>query len=163
MVGPSSSGLAPAGVSPIMPTLSPVHLFFNSAPPNEGSGAQPSTASNADDQPPSPELSDFIYQSFPSIAEHSPQRAALLKVLNSEWTKRNEFEPDGDTLLQFMRYNSTQKKWFCTFWKNGKPCTRSCKKKDHARGHVRVHIDHHPYACDGNWYVFETPCLKITL
>lgn len=164
----------PVGALPIMPTLSPADFSsypLDSAPPNEGNRArqtnQPSSSSrepNINNQPPSPEVSDFIDQSFPPfITEHSQQRAALLKVMESEWKKRNAFEPDGETLLQFMRYDSTQKKWLCTFWKKGKRCTCSCKKKDHARGHIRAHIGHQPYACDGNWYASKTRCLKATL
>lgn len=169
MAGPSSSGVVLAGASSIMPTLpqaDPSSFLFDSAPPNEGNRArqtnQPSSSSTipkVDNQ-----VSNFIDQSFPPfITEHSQQRAALLEVMESEWKKRNAFEPDGETLLQFMRYDSIKKKWFCRFWKKGKRCTCSCKKKDHARGHIRAHIGLQPYACDGNWYVSETRCLNATL
>lgn len=73
--------------------------------------------------------------------------------MNSEWWRHNILEPDEGLLLQFMTYDTAEARWKCCFWEAGKPCPRSSKGKDHAKGHVRFHIQHSPFACEPPWSV----------
>lgn len=144
-----------------------------------GSGSQvPSTPGPHEEQPtashlprsgsasPSPAiLQHFVDTSFPlQTYSHVQKREALAIVMTSPWKLMNVFEPSEDLLLQFTSYDQDQERWCCSFWKDGKPCESSCKKKDHAKGHIRVHIQHLPYACQEPWYVTRssTPLQLIT-
>ena len=97
----------------------------------------------------------FIQQSFPQTsAEHVQQRDILGTVLLSPWLKANTFEPRNSGLLQhFLLHNDQTGRWECTFWKNNRRCPMSYTRKDQAISHIRVHINHSPYACkdSGPW------------
>jgi hypothetical protein len=96
----------------------------------------------------------FLRQSFPQHSEqHRKLRDALQAVMQSTWKQNNEFEPDGASLLQFMAHEDTEGRWYCLFWKEGRPCQCSCKKKYHAKGHIRSHIDLLPFVCNETWCV----------
>jgi hypothetical protein len=95
-----------------------------------------------------------LLQFFPlDNDEHRVKREALKAVIQSSWKQNNEFEPEASLLLQFMSLDPTEGRWHCTFWKDGGPCGCSCKKRDHAKGHIRSHIDHLPFVCNSHWYV----------
>lgn len=97
-----------------------------------------------------------LLQSFPlDNDEHRIKRAALNVVMQSSWKQNNEFEPEASLLLQFMSLDPTEGRWHCTFWKDGRPCDCSCKKRDHAKGHIRSHIDHLPFVCNSHWCVLQ--------
>jgi hypothetical protein len=97
----------------------------------------------------------FIQRSFPQIsAEHLQQRDRLGTVFLSPWIKANIFEPKNSRLLQdFLLHNYETGRWECTFWKNDRRCLMSYTRKDQAVSHIRVHINHNPYACKdiGPW------------
>jgi hypothetical protein len=96
----------------------------------------------------------FLRQSFPlDSEEHRKFRDALQIVMQSTWKRNNEFEPDGASLLQFMAHDDNEGRWHCLFWKEGRPCECSCKKKYHAKGHIRSHIDLLPFVCNERWCV----------
>ncbi|PVG03095.1 hypothetical protein CPB86DRAFT_494251 [Serendipita vermifera] len=93
-------------------------------------------------------LAEFVRASFPSDTEdHAKKRRALKAVMTSQWRMRHAFEPDENALLQFMKHDRKRSRWFCSFWKDNRPCESSCRKKDHAKGHIRFHIQHFPYVC----------------
>jgi hypothetical protein len=97
-----------------------------------------------------------LLQSFPlDNDEHRIKREALNAVMQSSWKQNNEFEPEASFLLQFMSLDPTEGRWHCTFWKDGRPCDCSCKKRDHAKGHIRSHIDHLPFVCNSHWCVSQ--------
>jgi hypothetical protein len=105
-------------------------------------------------QPRHQQFSPLPLQSFPlDNDEHRIKREALNAVMQSSWKQNNEFEPEASLLLQFMSLNPTEGRWHCTFWKDGRPCDCSCKKRDHAKGHIRSHIDHLPFVCNSHWCV----------
>lgn len=96
----------------------------------------------------------FLRQAFPlDNEEHHKLRNALQEVMQSEWKQKNEFEPDGAALLQFMAHDDVEGRWYCLFWKEGAPCECSCRKKYHAKGHIRSHISLFPFVCLGPWCV----------
>ena len=79
------------------------------------------------------ELPQFVEASFP---EDPQRREALSIVMVAGWRVSHKMEPDENLLLQFASYDNQMERWNCQFWKDGKPCESSCKKKDHAKGHV---------------------------
>jgi hypothetical protein len=102
-------------------------------------------------------LAEFVRVSFPlDSEEHARKRRALKTVMKSQWKLRNAFEPDENALLQFMKHDRKRSRWFCSFWKDGRPCESSCRKKDHAKGHIRFHIHHFPFVCQSPWYVYTS-------
>ena len=110
---------------------------------------QPSSALHAIDE-------GFVKMSFPlQTADHLLKREALRSVMLSPWKLNGQFEPNASLLLQFMRLDAAEGRWYCSFWKDGKICGCSCKKKDHAKGHIRSHLDLLPYVCSDNWCVCE--------
>ncbi|KIM32036.1 hypothetical protein M408DRAFT_242548 [Serendipita vermifera MAFF 305830] len=103
----------------------------------------------------------FIHTRFPlHNADHAQRRESLLLVINSDWWRLNLLEPDEGLLLQFMSYDTGEARWKCCFWEEGRPCPRSCKGKDHAKGHVRFHIQHSPFACEPPCPRTGAPCGK---
>ena len=93
-----------------------------------------------------------IMQSFPLDTEdHRLKRESLNLILHSTWRQNNEFEPEASLLLQFMSWDPTEKKFHCLFWKDGQPCPCSCRSRDHAKGHIRSHLDLVPFVCDSRW------------
>lgn len=104
----------------------------------------------------------FVAQSFPlETREHLSLREALDEVMKAPWKINHELEPNGDVLLQFMRYDDGR--WRCLFWKDGRSCACSCKKKYHAKGHIRSHIFLFPFVCNEPWYVEIFDCLFFFL
>lgn len=95
---------------------------------------------------------DFIQESFPDpTEEHERLRRGLTQVMNSDWRRMHSMEPDENLLLQFTNYSRTYGRWNCCFSTDGKKCDRSTRKKDHAKGHIRWHIDHRPFFCKHPW------------
>lgn len=95
---------------------------------------------------------DFIHESFPEpTPEHGRLRSALAQVMTAPWRRRHTMEPDEDLLLQFTYFDKKRGRWNCSFTKDGTSCRCSTRKKDHAKGHIRWHIDHRPYFC-------KSPC-----
>ena len=120
--------------------------------------APPGTLQRYQQQFISPAVSSTVHsdleQYFPlDNDDHRRKREALNTVMQSSWKQNNEFEPDASDLLQFMSLDPTEGRWHCTFWKDGHPCDCSCKKRDHAKGHIRSHIDLLPFVCNSRWYV----------
>ena len=104
------------------------------------------------ESPPGVTGEDFIQDSFPEPTdEHDRLRGALTEVMNSDWRRAHIMEPDEDLLLQFTSYNRRHQRWSCCFSRDGKLCDRSTRKKDHAKGHIRWHIDHRPFFCRRPW------------
>lgn len=131
----------------------PFHLHGSptSMPRNDIPSPSPSIASTSKRHP---SYDDFETQSFPlNNEDHNTMREALRTVMRSHWKWKNEIEPNDAVLLQFMVHDDIDNRWYCLFWKGGKPCDCSCKKKYHARGHIRSHIDLLPYVCHQKWYV----------
>ncbi|KAG8773654.1 hypothetical protein FRC15_001888 [Serendipita sp. 397] len=98
---------------------------------------------------------NFISDSFPSDSDdHYLKRDALAQVMTASWKVNNEMEPHESLLLQFMRLDASTNRWTCCFHTGGatgtggqQPCGSSYKKKDQAKGHVRFHLQHFPFAC----------------
>ncbi|CCA71451.1 hypothetical protein PIIN_05390 [Serendipita indica DSM 11827] len=98
----------------------------------------------------------FVKMSFPlHTTDHLLKREALRSVMISSWKLNNQFEPEASLLLQFMRHDTTEGRWYCSFWRDGKACPCSCKKKDHAKGHIRSHLDLLPES----WHYYARPPL----
>ena len=112
----------------------------------------------------------FALARFPlQNANHLQKRQAVVSIITSEWWIRNTIEPDERLLLQFMSYDQHEERWKCCFWEEGNPCQRSSKGKDHAKGHVRFHLRHFPFACEPPWWAHfhyhmafsaDTTCLQ---
>lgn len=95
-----------------------------------------------------------IEESFPLPTQnHLDLRRALEAVLASPWKIQNAFEPRHDVLTAFLHSDADRKRWSCSFWAGGTPCTCSFSKKDQAKNHVRFHINHLPFSCrsKGTW------------
>lgn len=84
------------------------------------------------------------------------QRQCLDSILLSDWFINNEMEPvygHRSVLCGLLSTPSTEDGVFrCLF--DG--CTKHFDRQDRAIGHIRVHLGHHPYACEGfcripNW------------
>lgn len=91
---------------------------------------------------------DFLHNCFPLDSEaHAQKRKALADVMTADWKKENRMEPHESLLLDFMRLDSQRNRWTCIFYAGGSPCGSSYKKKDQAKGHIRFHLQHFPYAC----------------
>ena len=130
------------------------HLAYSnpgSYPPTSPLVSPSSVISDVDVEPPR-HGEDFIQESFPrDDSEHEGLRAALTEVMNADWKRHHIKEPDEDLLLQFQQYDRTEGRWNCRFSKDGRLCDRSTSKKDHAKGHIRWHIDHRPFFCENPW------------
>lgn len=126
---------------------------------NSSNCASPSSSCNLPNSNSQHPYLRFLQESFPlENDDHRAKRKGLGVIMTSNWKHNNEFEPHESFLLQFLSYDSTQSRWFCLFWKRGKPCECSCKKKDHAKGHIRSHLDLLPFVCKGPWCVSPYPC-----
>ncbi|KAG8798307.1 hypothetical protein FRC17_007512, partial [Serendipita sp. 399] len=100
---------------------------------------------------------NFIWDSFPLDNEdHYLKREALAQVMSAPWKRNHEMEPHESLLLTFMRLDTSTNRWTCCFHVGGggagagaqqQPCGSSYKKKDQAKGHVRFHLQHFPFAC----------------
>jgi hypothetical protein len=89
-------------------------------------------------------IEGFIQSSFPfDNFEHFDLRMKLREVMISPWKLNNEEEPDGEILLQFSK-KSEDNKWHCLFHRDSKPCEGATAKKEHAKNHIRAHINHLP-------------------
>jgi hypothetical protein len=111
----------------------------------------PSSAANRDRNT-QIDSTSFALARFPlQNADHLQKRQSVVSIINSEWWIRNTIEPEERFLLQFMNYDTHEERWKCCFWEEGNPCQRSCKGKDHAKGHVRFHLQHFPFACEPPW------------
>jgi hypothetical protein len=100
------------------------------------------------------EHSNFIEDSFPLSSDgHCDLRRALSRVMTASWKLHNVLEPRQGTLLDFLKYETDAKRWFCCFWIKGAPCRCSFSKKDQAKNHIRFHIEHLPFSCSsrGIW------------
>lgn len=95
-----------------------------------------------------------VWKAFPlDNDDHKAKREALYAIMQSSWKQNNDFEPEASVLMQFMEWDPIEKRWHCKFWKGGKRCTCSCRKRDHGKGHIRSHLDLLPFVCDSQWYV----------
>ena len=109
---------------------------------------------------------EFLHNCFPLTDEaHAQKREALERVMTADWKIRNQMEPHECHLLDFMRLDSQRNRWICTFYNGGIPCGSSYKKKDQAKGHIRFHLQHFPYACldAGPWCVRPPLLLALRL
>lgn len=123
------------------PPPSPPHISPSSA-----------TSDTYTEPPPVTHGKNFIQESFPGDDSGSERlRAALTEVMNAPWKCQHQPEPDEDVLLQFHQYRKSEGRWHCRFSKDGKLCNCKTRKKDHAKGHIRWHIDHRPYYCQNPW------------
>ncbi|KIM32038.1 hypothetical protein M408DRAFT_21202 [Serendipita vermifera MAFF 305830] len=81
--------------------------------------------------------------------DHLNLRRTLTAILASPWKIQNAFEPRHSTLMDFLRCDIDTKRWSCCFWVDGTPCNCSFSKKDQAKNHIRFHINHQPFSCQG--------------
>jgi hypothetical protein len=127
-------------------------LAYPGSYPSPSPLVSPSSVTSDVDVEPPRHSEDFIQESFPGDdSEHERLRVALTEVMNADWKRFHIKEPDEDLLLQFQQYDRTEGRWNCRFSKDGKLCDRSTSKKDHAKGHIRWHIDHRPFFCENPW------------
>jgi hypothetical protein len=113
-----------------------------------------SPTSDSDNCPSEEEIDihSFILRSFPDgTPDYERYQHALARVMVDDWKVKNQKEPNSDVLMQFMWKDGNEDKWKCRFWDNGFPCESACRKAEHAKNHVRKHINHRPFACNGKW------------
>ncbi|PVF98167.1 hypothetical protein CPB86DRAFT_814897 [Serendipita vermifera] len=107
------------------------------------------------------DIQGFILRSFPyGTPDFERYQKALEVVMLDEWKVKNQREPSNDVLLQFMWKDEVEDKWRCRFWDNGAPCESACRKAEHAKNHVRRHINHRPFACDGRCSSSDGVCTR---
>jgi len=144
----------PSYTGQVLDSESQLHIEQDTAPATTGNRQIASDASG------------FARTCFPlQNSSHRAKRRSLISIINSDWWIQNIFEPDERLLLQFMDYDKHEERWKCSFWEAGDPCQRSCKGKDHAKGHVRFHIQHLPYACEPPWlavFPAKLQCATLT-
>jgi len=87
----------------------------------------------------------------------SPQRLLFERCIDSSWLRNNDPEPgDGQNksiLLGFLKAEDPNNPLTCLF----DDCGKNFYEQDRALGHVRMHLGHKPYPCNGqcqdiNWY-----------
>ncbi|KIM33477.1 hypothetical protein M408DRAFT_154922 [Serendipita vermifera MAFF 305830] len=102
-----------------------------------------------------------VWKAFPlDNDDHKAKREALYAIMQSSWKQNNDFEPEASVLMQFMEWDPIEKRWHCKFWKGGKRCTCSCRKRDHGKGHIRSHLDLLPFVCDSQCPYSANGCGK---
>jgi hypothetical protein len=134
-------------------SLEEQQLYSQNSRPSISTSTSPGTSSSSVGTTTRPYARNpFVEESFPTLDDdHFRKRVALYEVMNSDWKINNEMEPKEQLLLQFMTHDRQEGRWNCCFYELGKPCGKSFRPKDHAKGHIRTHLKHLPYACAQPW------------
>lgn len=90
------------------------------------------------------------FEQYFSSRHQQDQRRALNRILASDWLAKNEMEPaygNRSVLCDLLSaQNQTDGTLQCLF--DG--CTKRFDRQDRAIAHIRVHLGHQPYSCDGS-------------
>lgn len=88
----------------------------------------------------------------------------LVECLSSEWLRLKQLEPTflpkQSVLLRFLSRPSPASSFRCLF--DG--CAKKFDRRDRAIGHIRTHLEHKPFLCDGRckivgWCVHLPNCV----
>lgn len=98
--------------------------------------------------PTSPRVAHLLETNFRNASQNS-QYTLLYNCINSFWLHSNELEPKDisghSILLGFATQEHPAGGYKCLF--DG--CGKSFDRQDRVLGHIRMHLGHSPYACDG--------------
>jgi hypothetical protein len=76
-------------------------------------------------------------------------RSLLDSILTSPWLIKNDPEPKDEKnrsiLLEFLAHETTGGTYRCLF--DG--CHKSMDRQDRSLGHIRMHVGHRPFGCNG--------------
>jgi hypothetical protein len=140
------------------PTLrTPVHSYINQSPPPALPPMTPLASIPTDEilgfhtTPPAssvPPQFAHLLTNF-SKPEQVDLRNFLVECLSSDWLRLKQLEPTflpkQSILLRFLSRPTPASNFRCLF--DG--CSKGFDRRDRAVGHIRTHLEHKPFLCDG--------------
>jgi hypothetical protein len=151
----------------------PAYNYVNppsSAPPPMTPLASISTDETPDVHPTPPASSPAVPPQLAHLLdnfskpEQEDLRSLLVDCLSSDWLRCQEpeptFRPKQSVLLRFLSHPTPRSNFRCLF--DG--CMKKFDRRDRAVGHIRTHLEHKPFLCDGQckivgWYVHLSCCV----
>jgi hypothetical protein len=117
------------------PQISPTGSFYTTSSPSSPISGKPVPTRH-----PFSNNDSFIRECYPH-PDQEGLRQILELILSQPWWYHNKFEPDH--ALDVLIWKDEQGTLNCTI------CLRRYTRADRAIGHIRKHLDHRPYVCNG--------------